>query len=150
MKRLKYIEDKNEQLLEITKNKTENMKEITDFIKEPLILEVETLAEEIRIIQEDVNYKKFIIRGGNNITYNFSDYKTFKELFRNLYYKKMTINDAQRIQRKFNLDLLVFNNYIPRTQKCTELKNNLLDNAKNFCKGRKKLWKVLKTKYICT
>ena len=34
-KRLKNIEDKNEELLKTTKNKTENIKEITNFIEEP-------------------------------------------------------------------------------------------------------------------
>ena len=36
MKRLKNIEDRNEELLKTTKNKTENIKEITDFAKETL------------------------------------------------------------------------------------------------------------------
>ena len=53
MKKLKNIEDKNEQLLKI-KNKTE-IKEVTDFVKEPLSLEAKALIEEIRIIQKDVN-----------------------------------------------------------------------------------------------
>ena len=29
-----------------------------------------------------------LITGGNNVTYDFSDYKTFKELFEDLYFKK--------------------------------------------------------------
>ena len=53
-KKLRNIEDKNEQLLKI-KNKTENIKEVTDFGKEPLSLEAKALIEEIRIIQKDVN-----------------------------------------------------------------------------------------------
>ena len=36
--------------------------------------------EDIRIIQKDVHYRKLKIAGGNNITYDFSGYKTFKEL----------------------------------------------------------------------
>ena len=76
MKKLKNIEDKNEQLLKI-KNKTENIKEVTDFVRKPLSLEAKALIEEIRIIQKDVNYRKLIIRGGNSVTYDFSNYKTF-------------------------------------------------------------------------
>ena len=38
--------------------------------------------EDIRIIQKDVDYRKLKTASGNNITYDFSDYKTFiKELF---------------------------------------------------------------------
>ena len=94
-KRLKNIEDKNEQLLKTIKNKTENVKEITDSVKEPLSPEAKALIEEIKIIQKDVDYRKLKIAGGNKNTYDFSDYKTFKELFRDLYYRKMTINEAK-------------------------------------------------------
>ena len=87
LKRLKDIEGKNEGLLKI-KNNTENIKEVMDFVKEPLSLEAKALIEEIRIIQKDVGYRKLIIRSGNNFMYDFSDYKAFKELFRDLYYKK--------------------------------------------------------------
>ena len=94
LKKLKNIENKNEQLLKL-KNKTENIKEVTDFVKDPLSPEAKALIEEIRAIQKDVDYKKLILRGGNNVTYDFSNYKTFNELYRDLYYKNMTINDAE-------------------------------------------------------
>ena len=87
LKKLKNIEDKNEQLLKI-KNKAENIKEVTGFVEESFSLEAKALIEEIRTIQKNVDYRKLIIRGGNNVTYDFSNYKTFKELFRDLYYKK--------------------------------------------------------------
>ena len=51
LKRLKNIEDKNEKLLE-AKNKTESIKEITDFVDKPLSLEAKELNEEIRAIQK--------------------------------------------------------------------------------------------------
>ena len=54
-KRLKNIENKNKELLKITKNKTENIKEITDFSEEPLSPEAKALIEKIKIIQEDVD-----------------------------------------------------------------------------------------------
>ena len=53
-KRLKNIEDKNEKLLK-AKNKTENIKEVTDFVDQPLSLEAKELIEEIRVIQKDVD-----------------------------------------------------------------------------------------------
>ena len=46
------------------------------------------LIEEIKVIQKDVNYRKLKLRGGNNPGYDFSDYRTFKELFRDLYNKE--------------------------------------------------------------
>ena len=67
LKKLKNNEDKNEQLLK-AKNKVENIKKVTGFVKEPLSLEAEALIEEIKTIQEDVDYRKLIIRDGNDVT----------------------------------------------------------------------------------
>ena len=50
-------------------------------------------------MQKDVDYRKLKITGGNKITYYFSDYKAFKELFRDLYYKNMTIDEAEKKTR---------------------------------------------------
>ena len=69
------------------------------------------MIEEIKIIQNDVDYRKLKITGGNNITYDFSDYKTFKELFRELYYRNMTIDEAERTQDEFNGSLNVLEIY---------------------------------------
>ena len=84
-KRLKSIEDKNEKLLEVKDKTKENIKEVTDFVDQPLSFEAKELIEEIKVIQKDVDYRKLKIRGGNNVDYDFSDCKTFKELLRDLY-----------------------------------------------------------------
>ena len=83
LRRLKNIEDKNEKLLK-AKKKTENVKEVTDFVDEPLSLEEKELLEEIRFIQKDVDYRKLKIRGFNKTDNNFNDYRTFRELFREI------------------------------------------------------------------
>ena len=62
MKRLKNIED-NEEQLKVIENKTENVKEVTDVGKERLSLEAKELIEEIKIIQKDVDYRKLNITG---------------------------------------------------------------------------------------
>ena len=56
----------------------------------------------------------------------------------------MTIDDAEHIQDEFNTMLSVLSEYSPRGQKYTEAKNKLLDNAKNFYKGREKIIKGFK------
>ena len=101
LKKLKNIEDKNKQLLEI-KQKAENIREITDFVKEPLSPEAIALIDEIIAIQKVVNCKNLKIIDGKKSDHDFTDSKTFNELFRDLYYKKMTINDAQIKQNEFN------------------------------------------------
>ena len=84
-KSLKNIEDKNEKLLEVKEKTKENIKEVTDFVNHPLSFEAKELIEKIKNIQKDVAYRKLKIRGGNNVDYDFSDCKTFKELLRDLY-----------------------------------------------------------------
>ena len=90
LKRLKHVEDKSEEWLKVIKSKSENIKEVTDFVEEPLSLEAKGLIEEIKIIQKDVDYRKLKITGGRKNTYDFSDYKTFKKICRDIYYRNMS------------------------------------------------------------
>ena len=143
LKKLKNIEGRDEELLKI-KNKTENIEEVADFAKEPLSLESKALIEEIRTIQKDFGYRKLIIRDGNHATYDLSNYKTFKELYRDLHYKKMTKNDAEMKQNEFNSILDALNYYSPRTQNYIEAKYSLLNNAKNFYELKEKIIKAFK------
>ena len=86
LKRLKNIEDKNKQLPKTKTKIRPKTNEITDFIEESLSQEAKALIEEIRTIQKNVDYRKLTIRGDNNITYDFSDFKTFNELFRDIHF----------------------------------------------------------------
>ena len=85
LKRLKNIEDKNK-----VENKVKNKEiiEVTDFVDQPLNSKAKELINETKTIQKNADYRKLKIRGGNNVDFDFSDYITFKELFRDLYYKK--------------------------------------------------------------
>ena len=89
-------------------------------------------------MQKDVDYRKLKIRGGNNVDYDFSDYRTFKELFRDLYYKKTTIDDVEGKQDEFSAVISVLEGYAPRDNKFVETKNKLLNNAKKNYIGREK------------
>ena len=85
LKRLKNIED-TDKVENKAKNKVENKDkiEVTDFVDEALSSKAKELLKEIKIIQKNVNCRKLKIGGGNMKDYDFSDYKTFKELFRDL------------------------------------------------------------------
>ena len=98
-----------------------------------------TLTKENRTIQKNVDCRKLKTRCGNNPTYDFNDYKTFKELFRDLCYKKMTIDDAKIKQDKFDSILAVLSNYTPNLHKYFVAKNKLFNNAKNIYEGREKI-----------
>ena len=98
LKRLKHIEGKSEEHLKAIKRKNENIKEVTDFVEKPLSLEPRAVTEEIKIIQRDIDYRKSKIIVGNSIPYDFSEYKIFKDLFRDMYYRTMKINKAEQKQ----------------------------------------------------
>ena len=100
------------------------------------------------VILKDYDYRKWKTRSGNNVDYVFSDYKTFKELFKGLYYRKITIDEAEREQVEFNAIIGVLENYTLRNDKYIEAKNKLLNNVKKFTRGEKKILKGLKTEYF--
>ena len=128
LKRLKNFVDENEEQLKAIKSKNENIKEVTDFVEEPLSLEAKGLIEKIRIIQKDVDHRKVRITGGNKNKYDFSDYKTFKELYRNLYYRNMTIDEAERKQNEFDAVLGALSIYSAK-KKCIK---SLQGERKNY------------------
>ena len=139
LKRLKNTEDKNEKQLKEIRNQTENIQEVTDFVKKPLSLEAKKLIDKIRVIQKDVDYRKLKITGGNKTEYDFSDYKAFKGLFRDLYYKRITIDDAEGQQEEFNAIIGVLDNYTSKNDEYIEAKNKLLKNVNNLYTGREKI-----------
>ena len=62
LKRLKNTEDKNKEKLKAIKDKTENIKEVTGFVKEPLSLEAKALIDKIRSIQKIMIAKNWILQ----------------------------------------------------------------------------------------
>ena len=78
--------------------------------------------------------------------YDFSDYRTFKKLFRNLYYINITIDEAESKQDEFNTVLHDLKNCSPKHDKYVTLKNNLVDNASKFYEGREKIIEGFKNK----
>ena len=60
-------------------------------------------------------------------------------MLRDLYYRKITIDEAEHIQDEFNAMSSILSDYTPRGQKYIEVKNKLLDNARNFYEGREKI-----------
>ena len=123
LKRLRNFEDKNEEQLKAIKNKNKNTKEVTGFVEEPLSLETKALIGEIRSIQKDIDYRKLKMIDGNSLTYDFSDYKAFKELIRDIYYRDMAIEKAERKQKAFDVVLNALSEYSPRDHKYIEAKN---------------------------
>ena len=71
--------------------------------------------------------------------YDFNNNRTFKKLFKDLYYKRVTTNDVRNKQEEFNVVLDLLEKYNPKHDKYVTLKNNLVDNASKFYKGKEKI-----------
>ena len=82
--------------------------------------------------------------GGNKTLYDFSDFKTLKELFKDIYYGNMTIEKAGTKQEECDSVLNALSKYPPKGKRCIEAKNNILDNAKNFYKERENVFEEFK------
>ena len=72
-KRLKNSEDKNEEQLKAVKYKAEYIKEVTNFVEEPLSQEAIALINEIKSMQKNFDYVKLKFTDCNNVRYYFSD-----------------------------------------------------------------------------
>ena len=79
-KRLKNIEDKNEEQLKTIKSETGNNRRGHWFCQWSFKFRNEGVNWKIRVIQKDIDCTKFKIRGGNNVDYDFSSYKKFKRV----------------------------------------------------------------------
>ena len=74
--------------------------------------------------------------------------KYLKSYLENLYCRNMTIDDAEKKQNKFDGVLGALSEYSAKKKEYIDAKNKLLDNAKNFCKGREKIIEGLKIEYF--
>ena len=79
LKRLKMIEDENK-----VTNKAENkdIKEVIDFVSQPLSFKAKELINEIKTIQKNVNYKKLLeVTRKNMISVITEHLKNYLEIF---------------------------------------------------------------------
>ena len=61
------------------------------------------MLEKLNNQEKLINYKKLYFKGGrNNLDYDFSEYRSLKELFKAIYYRNIRIEKAERIRDEFN------------------------------------------------
>ena len=116
LKRLKTIED-NSKITEENKDSQLGIKSIGYTVREKLSQEAKNLLEKLNNQEKLINYKKANFKGGNNHDYDFSDYGSLKEFFRAIYFRKLTIEESERIQDKFDAVLGVLEDYPPKAPK---------------------------------
>ena len=82
LKRLRNIENKTDIQLEENKDSQLVIKPIDYTIKEVLSQETKNMLEKLNNQEKFINYKKIYYRGGKNVDYDFSEYRSSKELFK--------------------------------------------------------------------
>ena len=79
LKRLKNIEDKNQEQLKAIKGKT-GLKSQIDLFEKELSSKAVTLLKEIKEIKDNVDYDKLFFTGGNKKVHRLKNFKTLEKL----------------------------------------------------------------------
>ena len=118
MKRLKNIEDKIEKQFKTIENKDRKqlgIKSVINVFSDELSKEAKNIFYMLSNQEKSVNYKKLNFkRDKNNLEFDFRDYNSLKELFKDIYYKKLSIENAESMPDEFNAALFALKNYNPK------------------------------------
>ena len=93
-----------------------------------------------------IDYKKPNFRGGNNVDYDFSNFRSLRELFRVIYYGEILIAAAEAEQDDFYYMLNKLESYRASPAKYIAGRKIFLINAQNFYDGRKMIINAFKDK----
>ena len=97
LKRLKNIEDKIDKQLNENKGSQLGIKSISHTVKEELSQEAKNMLEKLNNQEKLINYRKLNFTGRNKVDYDFSEYRSLKDLFEAIYYRNVKIEKAERI-----------------------------------------------------
>ena len=113
--RFKNIEDKSEeQLIENKENKQLHIKPVTYILDEELSEEAKNMLTKLDNKEKTINYKKLSFRRDKNLKIDFRDYRSLKELFKEIYYRKISIDRAEDKQKEYSILLDALKEYRSR------------------------------------
>ena len=95
----------------------------------------EELSQKQKICSSNLMLKKKVqhsFKRDRNLEFDFRDYKSLKEFFKDIYYKKFSIKEAESIQEEFNAVLTALEKYKPRDSEHKNKKLKLLENVKKI------------------
>ena len=87
--------------------------------------------------EKSIKYKNLYFSRDRTLGYDFRDYKSLKEIFRDIYYNSFSIQEAENMQSEFTATLTALEQCRPRKSEYKKEKLKLLDNAKKLYDGRK-------------
>ena len=149
LKRLKNIEDKSGEQLKMIGNKIDNqlgIKSIKYILDEELSQEAKNIITKLNNQEKIINDKKLSFKRDKYFGFDFCGYESLKGLFKAIYYRNISIDEAERIQEKYEAQLNALERYILRNPDYVGERKQLLNNAKNFHDGREMIINAFKDK----
>ena len=149
LKSLKNIEDKSGGQLKMIETKKDNqlgIKSAADIVDEKLSSEAKDILAKLTNQEKLIKYKRLYFKPNNVNEFDFREYDSLKELFKVIYYRNLSIEDAERKQDGFMAIYNAFENYAARKPQYVTAENSLLFNAKNFYDGREMIINAFKNK----
>ena len=134
LKRLKNIEDKSGEQINMIKNKNNQsgIKLVTYMLDEELSQEAQNVLIKLNNQEKIIDYKKLDFRRDKDLKFEFSDYRSLEELIKAIYYRNISIDRAERTQDEYDALLNALEKYKPRNPGYIEKRKNLLSNAKKI------------------
>ena len=102
LKRLKNIEDKTSKQLNKNEDSQLSIKSIGYTVKEELSQEAKSMLEKLNNQEKVIDYRKLSFKGGNNIDYDFANFRPLRKLFRAIPFGEILIPPAEREQNEFD------------------------------------------------
>ena len=132
LKRLKNIEDKSGEQINMIKNKNNQsgIKLVTYMLDEESSQEAQNVLIKLNNQEKIIDYKKLDFRRDKDLKFEFSDYRSLEELIKAIYYRNISIDRAERTQDEYDALLNALEKYKPRNPGYIEKRKNLLSNAK--------------------
>ena len=93
------------------------VKSIGYIVKEELSQEAKNILKKLNNQEKIINYKKLYFKGGNNVEYEFPEYRSLLEFFKAIYYGNIRIEEAERIQDEFDAIIGTLKKYINQKNK---------------------------------
>ena len=97
-------------------------------------------------IKNKVSATRLNFKRDKNVEFNFRDYKSLKELFKDIYYKKFSIEVEEGVQDECKAVLDKLEEYNSGNPEHKKVKINLLDNAKKLHDGREVIINAFQSK----
>ena len=101
-------------MIENKDSKQLDIKSVIIVFSDELSQEAKNVLYTISNQQKNIDYKRLSFRRNKNLEFDFSGYNSLKELFKGIYYKKLSIEKAEGIQEEFNVVLSTLKKYKPK------------------------------------